>query len=439
MTRPMKVSILTVFTEPFGPFLSTSLIKKALEKNLVTIDVASFFDVVAPKERIDAPTFGHGAGMLIRPDVVERAIKAQEEKHGKAFKIFFSPQGQRLDQHMLKKVAQQIGSDTPIMLISSRYEGMDARVEQEYADLVVSIGDYVLMSGDLPAMVFLEGLIRYVPGVVGREESVHQDSFTGPFVDHPEFTEPVIWHDKEVPAVIRSGNHAAMQAWRAAQAAQKTIQEHFEWFRTSSMTEEQKKVGRSCIPPHYVALMHADVLVRRQDDICEGTSSVTSLDIHDIARSARTYGLANYFIVTPLVDQQKIVQRLLDFWQEGPGVDYNQERHEAVSQVQVLATLDACVEHIRQHEGKEPLLIATSARTVQTPNSITFHDQGKVWSQNRPVLFVLGTGRGLHESVLKRCDYLLVPVQGFTDFNHLSVRSAAAVIFDRWLGWNPRP
>jgi len=109
------------------------------------------------------------------------------------------------------------------MLIASRYEGLDARVESYYADEVVSVGNFVVMGGDIPAMLLIEGLLRFIPGIVGKEESVQLDSFSGAFVDYPEYTRPIVWKDMTVPEIIRSGNHAAIESWRQEQAAQITV------------------------------------------------------------------------------------------------------------------------------------------------------------------------------------------------------------------------
>ena len=412
------------------------MIKRAQEKNVVTFDLADFFSFVAPKERIDAPTFGHGAGMLIKPEVVAKAIESKEAVHGKAYKIFFSPHGKKLDQSLLRTIANQLADKKHLLLVAARYEGMDARVEQEYADQVISIGDYVLMGGDLPAMVFLEGLLRHMPGVVGKQESVESDSFSGPLVDHPEYTEPVVWHDIEVPEVLRSGNHAAIAAWRTNQALERTVIGHFDWFRAQQISMPLKKQALERIPHHYVALMHNDVITGDGDRV--GTTSVTSLDMHDIARSAKTYGIKHYYLVTQLLDQQKIVKKLLDFWQTGSGVEYNASRHSAVKQVDVIPSFDHVLQDIEQKEGLKPLVVATSARLVDHQRQITFFDQEVVWSQKRPVLFIFGTGKGLSQAILDRCDFLLVPVGGMSEYNHLSVRSAVAIILDRWLGLNSK-
>jgi len=441
----MKVSVLSVFPDLYTTFLQTSLMRKAQEKGLVQFDVGSFLTYCEPtkegglKERLDAPIFGHGAGMLIKPTVVQRAIEAQEQTHGKAFKIFFSPQGQQLDQSLIKTIAQKSQEIGHLMLLPARYEGMDARVETHYADLIVSIGDFVLMGGDLPAMMLLEGVMRYLPGVVGKAESVEHDSFTGPFVDVPHYTEPVTWQGSEVPAVIRSGNHAAMEQWREQQAVKTTLNYHFDWLRSRNLTPEDVQKTLAQMPAHYVALAHADVLV---DDgqlggKRVGTTSVTSLDIHDVARSAATYGIKNYFLITPLKDQQKIVNHFLEFWMtQGP--EYNKQRHGAIKQVRLHADLDEVIATIEAQEGKKPIIIATSAKVHEHKQTITYHDQGIIWQLDRPVLFLFGTGSGLSDHALERCDYLLVPLNGFSTFNHLSVRSAVAIILDRWLGISPK-
>jgi tRNA (guanine37-N1)-methyltransferase len=427
----MKISILSVFPQLYRPFLETSLVARAQEQKLVQFNLADFFSYVAPKERIDAPTFGHGAGMLIKPEVVQKAIESQEQAHGSAYKIFFSPHGKKLDQSLLQQIAQEAGKKNHLMLVPARYEGMDSRVEDYYADQVISIGDFVLMGGDLPAMILLEGLLRLIPGVVGKTESVQHDSFTGPFVDYPEYTAPVVWQGKSVPEVLRSGNHAEISKWRNSQAVERTVIGHFDWLRTNPLSHEQKKLVSEAIPSHYVVLMHNEILLEGGR---VGATSVTSLDIHDIARSAKTYGIKNYFIVTALLDQQKIVRKLLDFWQTGGGVEYNASRHEAVRQVVLKDTLDATIKAIEEREGKKPIIIATSARMTGTANQLTFHDQAIVWSKKQPVVLIFGTGKGLSQELLDRCDYLLVPVEGLTPYNHLSVRSAVAIILDRWLG-----
>ena len=384
----MNISILSVFPDLYDRFLQTSLVRRAAQAGTVSYDIDAYSAFSKPGSRIDAPTFGHGAGMLIKPTVVQAAVEAKEQKYGKAFKVFFSPHGKKLNQDLLKKIAHAAMDRGHLLLMPARYEGMDARVEQHYADEIISVGDFVVMGGDIPAMLFLEGMLRLIPGVVGKQESVQHDSFTSAFVDHPEYTEPVSWQGSEVPSVIRSGNHAAIQTWRSKQAENRTVLQHFDWLRSSSMTDEQRLLATKNIPPHYAVLMHGQVL--SGPDRVEGTTSVTSIDIHDIARSAKTFGIKQFFIVTPLKDQQKIVQKLLDFWQKGIGITYNPKRHDALKDVRIVSHFDDVIKIIEKQEKSDPLIMTTSARTSHYGRSIFFGDQSVVWETKRPVLFVFG-------------------------------------------------
>lgn len=432
----MTISVATVFPQLYQDFLSTSLIKRAQEKGAVSFDIVGFADVCAPKERLDGPTAGHGAGMAIRPEVIERIVAQQEERHGKAYKIFVTPQGKKLDQRLARQLGEVLTRQQHVIFFAGRYEGIDQRAHTEYADLEISIGDYVLMGGDLPVMVALEATLRYLPGVVGQEGSVEHDSFTGPFVDYPTYTVPPReWKGHTIPEILLSGNHAAMEQWRYETAVKSSVKNHFEWVRTSPvLTKKDQEQIKKSIPAHYVALMHDQVVVNGEGLV--GTSSVASLDIHDIARSSRTYGIKRYFLVTPLKDQQEIVKTFLGFWKEA-GISYNENRADAISIVALHAQLEESITAIRQETGKEPLIIATSARSYEGIPAISYHDQGLVWAHDRPVLFLFGTARGLSRELIERCDYLLGPLDGLSDYNHLSVRSAVAIILDRWMGLNP--
>lgn len=434
----MNISVLTLFPDLYTSFLETSLIKRAQEQDKAHITLQNLFSYVAPKQRIDAPTFGHSAGMILKPEVIEHAIIDSEQKYGKAIKVFLSPQGKKLTQPRLQDLYERIEKAGHVLFVASRYEGVDARVEEVYADEVISIGDFVVMGGDIPTMLVLEGLLRFVPGVVGRQESVAQDSFSGPFVDHPEYTKPVVWQGKEVPEIVRSGNHAQIEEWRKQQAAQKTVLKHFNWLRSAKLDQQDIQLAQQYIPSHYVALLHNDMKLK---DGRTGNTSVTTIDIHDIARSSTTYGVKDFFIVTSLLDQQNLVATMLGFWQESSqGEQYNKQRHNALKHVRVKNDLDEVIQAIEKKEGVPPLIIGTSARDVDmVAPLITYFDQEKVWKSKRPVLFIFGTGYGIDESLLKKCDFMLPPLQGFSSFNHLSVRSAVGIILDKWLGVSRQP
>jgi len=413
----IHISILTVFEQLYKPFLQTSLIHRAQEKEIIDIHVNSFFSYVGPKKRIDAPTFGPGAGMLIRPAVVESAIEDKERQYGPAFKIFFSPQGEKLNQPILAKIAKMVQKKSHLLLVSARYEGMDARVEEHYADLVLSVGDFVLMGGDLPVMMFLEGLLRLFPGVVGKEESVEKESFSGPFVDFPVYTQPVDWKGYMVPAIVRSGNHAAINEWRMQQAARTTVLHHFNWLRTQYfVTSEQEKLVKKFIPPHYILLLYDDIVIKKDEE--ENLAIIKSFDIRDIARSSQVYGCKDFFLI--LSARQK---ELL----EG----------EEISSIKFYDSIDAVINTITEQNGEKPLLI-TLADLDEKNNAklISFYDQSLVWKTGRPVLFVFKTVTESSNQLSERCDFLLPPPSSFSDGGYLSISSLAAIIFDRWLGIN---
>lgn len=464
----IKISVVTLFKNLYEQFLNTSLIDRATKNKIVSFNIDNLFNYSKPGERIDAPVYGHGTGMLIKPEIVEKAIENNEKLYGPAYKIFFSPHGELLTQDLLTEIysstkisngsenTKKISNDTPksskknlekipedksdvfthIMLLPARYEGMDARVESHYANKIISVGNYVLMGGDLPAMLFIEAFLRLIPEVVGKKESVEKESFVGALVDFPQYTEPVIWKGIQVPDVIRSGNHKEMENWRETQAIERTLNDHFDWLRKHKINKKQAKIALDIIPSHYVVLMHSEVILPDKES---GTTSVTSIDIHDIARSAKTYGFKGYFIVTPLLDQQKIIKKLLDFWLSDFGKEYNENRQEALKFVTIASTIEEVLNIIQEREGKTPLLVGTSAREneyEEHENKISFDDHKKVWKKKSPVLIIFGTGLGLSKKLLKKCNFMLPPVKGFSEFNHLSVRSAAAIVFDKWLGIN---
>jgi len=430
----IHISVLTVFEKLYKTFLQTSLIHRAHQKGIVHVQVNSFFSYASPKERIDASTFGPGAGMLIRPHIVEKAIEDKERQHGPAFKIFFSPQGEKLDQRLLERIAAIAQKQSHILLVPARYEGMDARVEEYYADMTLSVGDFVLMGGDIPAMMLLEGLLRLFPGVVGKKESVERESFSGPFVDFPAYTEPINWKGYAVPDIVRSGNHAAISRWRMQQAAGKTILHHFNWLRAQYMTDSQQNFAKTFIPPHYIVLFHRDILAREKKEA--KLRSETLIDICDIICSAKMYGLKNIFVVIPPADQKKIMEQLLDFWQTGYESKYNKNRYEVIFFVKFYDSIDAVITTIAGQKGEAPLLIATSVKNLCKTELISFYDQSRIWELGRPILFVFGTDGELTDQLTERSDFLLPPIHGFSDFNYLPVGSAAAVIFDRWFGIN---
>jgi hypothetical protein len=183
------------------------------------------------------------------------------------------------------------------------------------------------------------------------------------------------------------------------------------------------------MPNLYVALMHYPVVNKNGETIA---SALTNLDLHDISRAAKTYGLKAFFVVTPLEDQKDLVKKIISHWTTGIGGEYNPKRRSALELIRVYDSFPEALDRIAATEGSYPITIATCARKY--PANISHKKLRTMFNNGKPYLLVLGTAWGLTEEFISRADYVLEPIVGKTDYNHLSVRSAAAIIFDRLLG-----
>jgi hypothetical protein len=181
----------------------------------------------------------------------------------------------------------------------------------------------------------------------------------------------------------------------------------------------------------YVALTHYPVVNKNGDII---TSAVTNLDLHDISRAAKTYGVRSFYVATPLEDQKALIKKIVSHWVEGTGAKYNPKRREALELIIIKNSLDEVKDHIRKNGGNSPKTVVTSAR--HRPGNLSFGKFRKMLKVGNLFLLILGTAWGLPEKFIAEADYILNPVIGNTDYNHLSVRSAAAIILDRLFGTN---
>ena len=179
----------------------------------------------------------------------------------------------------------------------------------------------------------------------------------------------------------------------------------------------------------HLALVHFPVYNKTGEVVA---SSVTTLDVHDISRVCRTFGVGSFFVVTPLKTQQELVERLVGHWLEGHGAEYNPTRKEALLKTRVTKSLDAAVAEVTKQCGKKPQVVVTGAK--QVPNSIGYEDLKKKLDTEDPTLLVFGTGWGLEKNLVQNADYVLEPIEGNNGFNHLPVRGAIAIILDRLLG-----
>lgn len=189
---------------------------------------------------------------------------------------------------------------------------------------------------------------------------------------------------------------------------------------------------KSEIAPVYIALVHYPVYNKNMEIIA---TSVTNLDLHDISRACCTYGIRNYFVVHPYPNQIEVVEKVITYWKSGYGSQYNPDRKEAFSHIKIKNSIEDVIEEIKAVHQLEPEIISTDARKYD--NTISYSTLRDIIKKNKekPYLIMLGTGWGLSEEIIKLSDYILDPIYGPSDYNHLSVRSAAAIIMDRILGY----
>lgn len=219
----MQINLLTLFPHMFPGPLGYSILGDALEKGLWRLNAINIRDYATDKHKtVDDTPFGGGAGMVMKPDVVEAALTALPER-GRT--IYLSPRGRPLTQAL----AGELAGESTLTLLCGRYEGVDARVLEAYGIEEVSIGDYVLAGGEVAAMALSEAVLRLIPGVLGNADTLNEESFSQPLLEYPHYTRPAKWFDKtgkiwDIPPVLASGHHAAIQAWRQEQSEALTKQ-----------------------------------------------------------------------------------------------------------------------------------------------------------------------------------------------------------------------
>jgi tRNA (guanine37-N1)-methyltransferase len=265
---------------------------------------------------------------------------------------------------------------------------------------------------------------------------VDEESFSDGLLEYPHYTRPAVVDGAAVPEVLQSGNHEAIRRWRRTQALTRTAERRPDLLARRLPAEDRELLaaaGQGLLAQRtYVALLHYPVLD------CDGatvTTSVTNMDIHDIARSSATFGLAGYFIVTPIDAQRELVARVVGNWAGGPRFD---ERGVALAQVRAVASLADVITSVSvAHGGRAPCLVATSARWSEPPAGLppAALRAERAAEPERPMVVVFGTGHGVTAEVLAVCDRALTPIEGISAFNHLSVRAAAAILLDRLFGF----
>jgi len=233
----MRIDILTLFPNMFSSPLRESILGRAVEKGLLQIQTINIRDFTLDKHQVvdDAP-YGGGQGMVMKVEPIARAIESVKAQNPSARTVYLTPQGKPFHQDLARRLSTQ----SHLILLCGRYEGIDERVRELFIDEEISIGDYVLTGGELAAMVLIDAVSRFIPGVLGSDRSAEEDSFFNSLLEYPQYTRPVEFKGCRVPEVLLSGNHSAISLWRRREAIRRTSLRRPDLLAKASLTDEEK-------------------------------------------------------------------------------------------------------------------------------------------------------------------------------------------------------
>jgi len=425
----VKFTVITILPELVTPALAAGVVGRAREAGTITVDTINPRDFTHDRHRtVDDTPYGGGPGMVMKPEPLLAAIESAGEGH----RIYLSPAGKPLTQARVRELAVL----PHLVLVCGRYEGVDERVIEQAIDEEISIGDYVLSGGELGALVVIDAVARYVPGVLGEATSVDEESHSAGLLEYPQYTRPLKLGEREVPAILTSGNHGAIAAWRRKQAIARTAQRRPDLFtRFTPSTADRKHLSETDVAARtHLALVHHPCVDRTGAVI---TTALTNFDIHDLARSSMTFGLAGYHVVTPITSQRDKAAHIAKLW-----IDDAQGEHRAhaLRLVRTADSIETVIAELTAEYGTAPVVVGTSARADafsanaglarRTPPELV----AEARENPRPLLILLGTGWGLAEQLIPSVSRVLTPIEGASSWNHLSVRSAGAILMDRLFG-----
>ena len=416
----MKITVITAFPELMRNYLASSVLGRGIAAGKLEAEVVDIRDFSEGSYRqIDDYCYGSG-GMMLMAEPLARAVESVSGG-AKPYVVYPSPQGVRLHQELVEDLARK----EHLVIVCGHYEGVDERFTEKYVDMEISLGDFVLTGGEMPAMAIVDAVSRLIPGVVGSESSVEEDSFYSGMLDTPHYTRPAEWRGERVPEVLLNGDAKAIERWRRRQSVERTLD------------RRPDIAGRAGIIPWlsggaYVMEVHYPVLDKRGE---KSSTAITGMDLHDIARACRTYGIKKYLLVTPIAQQREMAKRIAGHWTSGWGADYNPDRREAFSTLKIFASVQKAIAWAEEKEKKPVFKIATTAkRHAGAQHWLTL--KREILRRDHSPLIIFGTGWGLHDEVMETADAVMTPICGGKDgWNHLSVRSAVSITLDRFFGW----
>jgi tRNA (guanine37-N1)-methyltransferase len=432
----VRFTIVSILPELIESPLSAGVVGRARQAGVLTVDTVNPRDFTKDRHRtVDDTPYGGGPGMVMKCEPLVAAIE-QASTPG-ARRILLSPVGAPLTQAKVRELA----THPHLVLVCGRYEGVDERVIETSIDEEISLGDFVLSGGELAALAVIDAVARLVPGVLGDQASADEESFSAGLLEYPQYTRPVEFRGLGVPEVLSSGNHAVIRRWRRTQSLRRTARRRPDLLAGVRFSDDDRKAiaglpELDVASRTYAALVHHPVVDRTGKVI---TTALTNFDVHDIARSSATYGLAAYYVVTPVTSQREKAAHIAALWQEEGG----EHRADALARVHPAASIDDVLAEVAARHGQAPLVAATSARPdvfagarhVDSASLV-----GELRGQpGRPLVLLFGTGWGLADKLIPQVERVLAPIDGRPRWNHLSVRSAVAITLDRMFGLRETP
>ena len=428
----MKFDIVTIFPGFFESVFSFGVISRAVENKTVEINVHDLRGFSGAKHgKTDDTPYGGGSGMLMTPEPIGNAVCGIREKGLRSAVILTTPKGEEFDD----RKAQELCGFEQLIIICGRYEGVDDRINELYVDMKISTGKYINSGGEYACSLIVDAVSRYLPGVLGNTESLASESLTNGLFEYPQYTKPRTYRGKEVPEILLSGDHEKIRKWRRRESIKSTFIQNPAFLDDAQLSEEEDaflkelKVRNSPGFKVYIALVHYPAYNSRLEVI---PTAFKSIDAHDISRDATTYGVRKFYMVNPVEEQRRLAGKLVDHWIEGEGKNFNETKSRAFGIISIMSTIEEVVEQIEKIEGKKPKIVATDARFSDDMTGYRALRE-KIFKNTEPFLILFGTGWGLTHETVKAADYVLKPISGYSEFNHLSVRSAAAIVLDRLL------
>lgn len=428
----MKFDIVTIFPGFFDSVFSFGVISRAAENGALEINVHDLRSYSGEKHgKTDDTPYGGGSGMLMTPEPIGNAVGRIREEGLRSAVILTTPKGEEFDD----RKARELSGFEQLIIICGRYEGVDDRVGELHVDMKISTGKYINSGGEYACSLIVDAVSRYLPGVLGNAESLASESLTNGLLEYPQYTKPRTYGGKKVPDVLLSGDHGKIRKWRRRESIKSTFIQNPACLDDARLSGEEDaflkelKTGASPDFRVYIALVHYPAYNSRLEVV---PTAFKSMDAHDISRDATTYGVRKFYLVNPVEEQRRLAGRLVDHWVEGEGKNFNETKSKAFGIISIMSTIEEAVGQIEEIEGKKPKIVATDARFSDDMTGYRALRE-KIFENTEPFLILFGTGWGLTLETVKAADYVLKPISGYTGFNHLSVRSAAAIVLDRLL------